>query len=142
VKGGEKKMKRNRRINKFIMLVLVTLLTIGLLIVPSMVFADKKGPLGIPVEIDVSPYSQYISGTYCGDANWTVRLSGGTSGPYYYRVSYGDGKAYTYSTYKTTFPHSHPYCSWSSRWFYQTWKVWRAGGGEDYDYTKVYLYIK
>lgn len=137
MKGGEKKMKSNRRINKFITLVLVTLLTIGLLIVPSIAFADKKQPLGIPVEIDALPSYQYdCCAPY--DGYWTVYLAGGTSGPYNVRVSYGDGTSPKNYTASGTHPKHYRFPTWSLYFFHQNWRVYRAGGGGyDYDSTTV-----
>jgi len=124
-------------LNKFIMIMVVTLLTIGLLIAPSIAFADKKGPLGFPTEIDVVPSTQNIREG--NNAYWTVYLAGGTSGPYYIRVNYGDG----------TSPENYTRSGSHVKWHYygvgtynQSWRANRAGGGDyDYDYTKVVCFF-
>jgi hypothetical protein len=126
-------MKRNIMLNKFIMIMVVTLLTVGILIAPLMAFADEVKPLGIPTEIDARPSTQVI---YEGNpASWIVYLSGGTSGLYYITVSYGNGS----ESYTSSGTHwKHRYYTFGT--YNQTWRASRAGGGTDYDYTKVYCY--
>ncbi len=92
---------------------------------------------GTPTEINVTPYSQIRDGCPSVSANWTVYLSGGTSGNYAVNVTYGDGShaptTYTNDTSGINWGKTYATNCSQARNFHQYWTASRTGGGTGTD---------
>lgn len=117
-------------------LVAAAALAFGQGLIPMSVQATTYGN---ETQLGVSPGTQVADGCPYANANWTVTLGGGTSGPWLVDVSYGDGYSPpAYQTYSTSVQWSYTFNTGCSHHdYYQTWWASRAGGGTAYAYTSM-----